>query len=87
MQTLEPSARVPVCSCGAVNQTNQAKRQQSKGTGPRNSIGKHYGRELIVSYRRESIVEGWKKMEPHTNIASSKKMQLCLIARIKGEFN
>lgn len=40
MRTLEPSARVPVCSCGAVNQTNPAKREQRPGTGPRASTGK-----------------------------------------------
>lgn len=33
VQTLEPSARVPVCSCGAVNQTNPAKREQAQAPG------------------------------------------------------
>lgn len=41
VQTLEPSARVPVCSCGAVKQANPAKRVQSPGTEPGNSAGKH----------------------------------------------
>ncbi|TNN56868.1 hypothetical protein EYF80_032858 [Liparis tanakae] len=39
--TLEPSARVPVCSCGAVNQTDPAKRERGTGTGPGKSTGKH----------------------------------------------
>lgn len=41
MQALEPSARVPVCSCGAVNQMNAAKREQGTGTEPGKNPGKH----------------------------------------------
>lgn len=41
VQTLEPSARVPVCSRGAVNQTNPAKRERGTGSGPANGPGKH----------------------------------------------
>lgn len=39
VQTLQPSARVPVCSCGEVNQTNSAKREQGTGTWPGHSTG------------------------------------------------
>lgn len=55
MQTLEPSARVPVCSCGAVNQTNPAKREQGTGTEPGNSTGKHS--TMAENYSNSVLIE------------------------------